>query len=39
MECTEEYKVFLGTHMLFEEAEDWWDNTHQRLEVVGAKIT
>ena len=25
--------------MLFEEAEDWWDNTRQRLEVVSDEIT
>lgn len=25
--------------MLFEEADDWWDNARQRLEVVGVEIT
>lgn len=39
MACTEEHKVLFGTHMLSEEAEDWWDNTRQILEVVGAEIT
>lgn len=39
MACTEEHKVLFGTHMLSEEAKDWWDNTLQRLEVVGAEIT
>ncbi|XP_050878174.1 uncharacterized protein LOC127081990 [Lathyrus oleraceus] len=39
MAYTEEHKVLFGTHMLSEEAEDWWDNTRQILEVVGAEIT
>lgn len=26
MAYTEEHKVLFGTHMLSEEAEDWWDN-------------
>lgn len=39
MVCTEEHKVLFDTRMLLEEAEDWWDNTRQRLNVVCAKIT
>lgn len=39
MAYTEEYKVFLGTHILSEESEYWWDNARQRLDVVGTKIT
>ncbi|XP_058766122.1 uncharacterized protein LOC131639659 [Vicia villosa] len=31
MTCSEEKKVLLGTHMLEEEAEDWWNNTSQRF--------
>lgn len=26
MICNEEKKVLFGTHMLSEEAEDWWNN-------------
>ena len=37
--CNEVQKVQFGTHMLSEEAEDWWDNVCQRLEVVGTEIT
>lgn len=37
--CTKEHKVLFGTQMLSEEAEAWWDNARQRLEVVGTKIT
>ncbi|XP_050896568.1 uncharacterized protein LOC127103345 [Lathyrus oleraceus] len=39
MAYTEEHKELFGTHMFSEEAEDCWDNTRQRLEVVGAEIT
>lgn len=39
MACTEEYKVLFGTHVLFEEAEDWWHNVRPRLEVIGVEIT
>ncbi|XP_050888735.1 uncharacterized protein LOC127093882 [Lathyrus oleraceus] len=39
MTCTEEHKVLFGTHTLFEEAEDWWDNVCQRLKVIGDEIT
>ena len=28
MACTDAQKVHFGTHMLSEEAEDWWDNSH-----------
>lgn len=37
--CTEAHKVQFGMHMLTEEADDWWDNTCQRLEVAGNEIT
>ena len=26
-------------HMLTKEVDNWWGNTHQRLEVVGDEIT
>lgn len=39
MACTEVQKVQFDTHMLSEEAGDWWDNAHQRFEVVGVEIT
>ena len=39
MACADAQKVQFGTHMLSEEAEDWWDNTRQRLEDVGTEIT
>ncbi|XP_050920485.1 uncharacterized protein LOC127138128 [Lathyrus oleraceus] len=38
MACIEEHKALFGTHMLSEESEDWWDNTHQRLEVNGTEV-
>lgn len=37
--CTKEQKVLFSTHMLSEEAEDWWDNTSLILEVVGIEVT
>lgn len=39
MACSEKQKVQFGTHMLKEEAEDWWDNAHQRIENVSKEIT
>ncbi|XP_050896384.1 uncharacterized protein LOC127103147 [Lathyrus oleraceus] len=39
MDYIEEHKVLFGTHMLSEEAEDWWDNTCQILEVTGTEVT
>ncbi|XP_050892723.1 uncharacterized protein LOC127098223 [Lathyrus oleraceus] len=39
MACIEVQKVKFGTQMLSEEAEDWWDNARQRLNVVDAEIT
>ncbi|XP_058758799.1 uncharacterized protein LOC131632051 [Vicia villosa] len=39
MDCTQAQKVRYGTHMLAVEAEDWWLETRQRLEVVGEEIT
>lgn len=33
MACIVKQKVLFGTHMMYEEAEDWWDNACQRLEV------
>lgn len=38
MAFTKSRKMKLRTHVLSEEAEDWWDNTRQRLEVVGVEI-
>ncbi|XP_073222428.1 uncharacterized protein [Cicer arietinum] len=37
--CPEGQKVHLGTFMLTEEAEHWWDNARQRLENAGTAIT
>lgn len=37
--CTNEHKVLFVTHMLSKEVEDWWDNTCQILEAIGAEIT
>ncbi|XP_045787522.1 uncharacterized protein LOC123882913 [Trifolium pratense] len=39
MRCTEEQKVVLGTYMLREEADHWWDNASQRLGVGGVVVT
>lgn len=39
MNCTDAQKVQYGTHMFSEEAEDWWDNNCQRLEIDGTEIT
>lgn len=39
MTCSKVQKVKFGTYMLSEEAGDWWDNEHQRMEVVGDEIT
>lgn len=39
MACPGVQKVLFGTHMLAEEAEYLWDNTHQRLEAACTKIT
>lgn len=36
MACTKVQKVQFSTHMLSEEAEDWWDNTRRRLKFIGA---
>lgn len=35
MACTDVHKVLFKPHMLVEEFEHWWENTWQRLEVVG----
>nr|XP_004490766.1 uncharacterized protein LOC101508821 [Cicer arietinum] len=37
--CFEGQKVHLGTFMLTEEAEYWWDNACQRLDNAGTAIT
>ncbi|XP_073223476.1 uncharacterized protein [Cicer arietinum] len=37
--CLEGQKVHLGTFMLTEEAEHWWDNARQHLENAGTAIT
>ncbi|XP_058760496.1 uncharacterized protein LOC131633832 [Vicia villosa] len=39
MDCTLEKKVRYGTNMLAVEAEDWWLETRQRLEVAGEEVT
>ena len=39
MDCEEEYKVRLGTHMLAEEADDWWVSTRHVLEAAGEVVT
>ncbi|XP_058758040.1 uncharacterized protein LOC131631263 [Vicia villosa] len=39
MDCTQAQKVWYGTHMLAVEADDWWLETRQRLEVTGEEIT
>lgn len=39
MDCTQDQKVRYGTHMLAAEADDWWLETRQRLEVAGEEIT
>lgn len=39
MAYTEEHKVLFSTNMLPEEAENWSNNSHQRLEVVIVEIT
>ncbi|XP_058732748.1 uncharacterized protein LOC131604317 [Vicia villosa] len=39
MDCTPAQKVRYGTHMLVVEADDWWLETRQRLEVSGEDIT
>ncbi|XP_073224802.1 uncharacterized protein [Cicer arietinum] len=39
MACPEGQKVHLGTFMLTEEAEHWWDNARQRLDNGGTAIT
>ncbi|XP_058726068.1 uncharacterized protein LOC131597384 [Vicia villosa] len=39
MDCTPVQKVRYGTHMLAVEADDWWLETRQRLEVAGEEIT
>ncbi|XP_012567838.1 uncharacterized protein, partial [Cicer arietinum] len=37
--CPEGQKVHLGTFMMTEEAEHWWDNGRQRLDNAGTAIT
>lgn len=39
MASTEDQQGLFGTHMLSEEAEDWWDNAHQRMEDEGTEVT
>ncbi|XP_050918580.1 uncharacterized protein LOC127136015 [Lathyrus oleraceus] len=39
MAYSDAHKVLFGTHMLAKEVEYWWDNAHQRLEVVGTETT
>src|ERR1051325_10921543 len=39
MDCTPVQKIRYGTHKLSDEADDWWVDTCQRLEVVGEEVT
>ena len=39
MQCTEVQKVRFGTHMLAEEADDWWISLLPILEQDGAEVT
>ena len=39
MQCTEVQKVRFGTHMLAEEADDWWVSLLPILEQDGAEVT
>ena len=39
MACLERQKVAFGTHTLVEDAEYWWENTHQCLEAEGQDVT
>ncbi|XP_050909666.1 uncharacterized protein LOC127123498 [Lathyrus oleraceus] len=39
MACWDAQQVSFGTHMLFEEAEYWWNSARQRLEASGTAIT
>src|SRR3954471_5345283 len=39
MDFTPGQKVRYGTHMLAVEANDWWLETRQRLEVTGEEVT
>ena len=39
MQCTEVQKVHFGTHMLAEEADDWWISLLPALEQDGAEVT
>lgn len=38
-ECDENQKVRFGTHMLSEEADDWWVATRTELEAEGGEVT
>lgn len=38
MACIDAQKVLFRPHMLSREVEHWWENTRQRLEVVGISI-
>src|ERR1051325_10331485 len=39
MDCTPVQKIRYGTHKLSDEADDWWVDTRQRLEVAGEEVT
>ncbi|XP_058757964.1 uncharacterized protein LOC131631201 [Vicia villosa] len=39
IDCAENLKVMYGTHMLFEEADDWWIATKTKLDTDGIAIT
>src|SRR3954471_16185666 len=39
IDCAENLKVRYGTHMLSEEADDWWMATRDELQAAGTAIT
>ena len=39
MDCTPVQRIRYGTHKLSAEADDWWVETRQRLEVAGEEVT
>ena len=38
MDCTLVQKIRYGTHKLSDEADDWWVDTRQTLEVAGEEV-
>ncbi|MCI62307.1 hypothetical protein A2U01_0083564, partial [Trifolium medium] len=39
MRCLDEHRVLLGSYVLHDEADHWWENAKPRLEAGGAIIT